>query len=76
MTLTTLWSLFTKVLDICIVWFLFYFILKNIRNNVKMVLIVKGVLFVILIEIISKLLNLYTVGLLLEYVLDWGFNSK
>ena len=72
MTLTTIWSLFTKILDICIVWFLFYFILKNIRNNVKMVLIVKGVLLVICIEIISKLLDLYTVGLLLEYVVEWG----
>ena len=72
MTLTTLWSLFTKILDICIVWFLFYFILKNIRNNVKIILIVKGVLLVILIEILSQVLNLYTVGLLLEYVLDWG----
>lgn len=72
MTLMTLWSLFTKILDICIVWFLFYFILKSIRNNVKMILIVKGVLLVICIEILSKILNLYTVGLLLEYVLDWG----
>ncbi len=72
MTLATIWSLFTKVLDICIVWLLFYFILKNIRNNVKMVLIVKGVLLVICIEIISKILDLYTVGLLLEYVVEWG----
>ena len=72
MSLAMIWSLFTKVLDICIVWALFYFILKNIRNNVKMVLIVKGVLLVILIEILSKILNLYTVGLLLEYVVEWG----
>lgn len=72
MSLTTLWSLFTKVLDICIVWILFYFVLKSIRNNVKMVLIVKGVLIIILIEILSKLLNLYTVGLILEYVVEWG----
>ena len=72
MSLATLWSLFTKVLDICIVWILFYFVLKSIRNNVKMVLIVKGVLIIILIEILSKLLNLYTVGLILEYVVEWG----
>lgn len=72
MSLATIWSLFTKVLDICIVWILFYFILKSIRNNVKMVLIVKGVLIIILIEILSKLLNLYTVGLILEYVVEWG----
>ncbi len=72
MTLLSVWSLFTKILDICIVWLLFYFILKNIRNNVKMILIVKGVLLLICIEILSKILNLYTVGLLLEYVVEWG----
>ena len=72
MTLAGLWSIFTKILDICIVWLLFYFILKNIKNNVKMVLILKGVLLIIFIEIISKILNLYTVGLLLEYVIEWG----
>ncbi len=72
MTLVGLWSIFTKILDICIVWLLFYFILKNIKNNVKMVLILKGVLLILAIEIVSKILNLYTVGLLLEYVIEWG----
>lgn len=72
MTIASLWALFTKVLDICIVWILFYFILKNIKNNVKMVLILKGVLLVLLIEVISKILNLYTIGLLLEYMIEWG----
>ncbi len=72
MSLAALWQLFTKILDVCIVWMLFYFVLKNIRNNVKMILIVKGVILVILIEILSKILNLYTVGLILEYVVEWG----
>lgn len=72
MTLTSIWSLATKILDICIVWLLFYYILKNIKNNIKMVLIVKGVLLIIAIELISKIFNLYTVGLILEYVLEWG----
>ncbi len=72
MTLSTIWGLFTKILDIGIVWALFYFVLKNIRNNVKMILIVKGVLLIVIIEILSKILNLYTVGVLLEYVVQWG----
>ena len=58
MSLNVLWSLFTKILDISIVWMLFYLVLKNIRNNVKMILIVKGVILIIIIEILSKLLNL------------------
>ena len=72
MSLASLWSLVTKILDICVVWLLFYFVLKNIKNNAKMVLILKGVILVILIEIISNALNLYTVGLILQYVVEWG----
>jgi len=72
MTLASVWSIITKIIDISIVWLLFYYILKNIKNNVKMVLIVKGIILLIAIKIVSDLLNLYTVGLLLEYVLEWG----
>ncbi len=70
--LATIWTYITKTLDICIVWALFYVLFKNIKNNVKMVLIFKGVIIIILIKLLSNLLNLYTVGVLLEYVISWG----
>lgn len=72
MTLTTIWSTVTKIIDICVIWILFYNLLKNLKNNVKMVLIFKGVIWLILIKVISNLLNLYTIGTLLEYVISWG----
>lgn len=72
MTLTTVWSMLTKILDICIIWAMFYFLFKNLKNNVKMVLIFKGVLLIIFIKILSNLLDLYAVGILLEYVISWG----
>ena len=72
MTLTTIWSIVTKILDIIVIWVLFYIIFKNIKNNVKMVLIFKGILIIILIKVLSTVLNLYTVGVLLEYVISWG----
>jgi diadenylate cyclase len=37
-----------------------------------MVLIFKGILIIILIKVLSTLLNLYTVGVLLEYIISWG----
>lgn len=49
-----------------------YFILKKLKNNIKMGLIFKGIILVIIIKVISNLLNLYTVGLLLEYIIMWG----
>ena len=72
MTLSSIWSIITKIIDISLVWLMFYYILKNIRTNVKMVLIAKGIILLIIIKVVSNLLNLYTIGLLLEYVLEWG----
>ena len=72
MTWTTLWSIFTRILDISILWFMFYYILKHIRSNVKMSLIFKGVILILAIQFVSNWLNLYTVGLILEYVIIWG----
>lgn len=72
MTLSSIWDIFTKIIDISLVWFMFYYLLKNMKNNVKLVLIFKGAIFLIIIKIISNLLDLYTIGLLLEYVISWG----
>ncbi len=72
MTLTTVWNIVTKIIDISIVWVLVYSILKNFKNNIKMGLILKGIVFILIIKYISNLLNLYTIGLLLEYIIMWG----
>lgn len=49
-----------------------YYIIKNVKNNVKMILIVKGVVVLLVIAFLSDLLQLNTVGLLLQYVIQWG----
>src|SRR5574344_1239755 len=61
-----------KVVDIAIVWALFYAILKNIKNNVKLSLLFKGILLIVILKLVADWLNLITVGLLLEYVIMWG----
>lgn len=72
MTISSIWNLVTKIIDICIVWYMIYFLIKNLKNNVKMVLIFKGILIIIVLKLLSNALNLVTVGLLLEYVIMWG----
>ena len=72
MTLTNIWSIITKIIDISIVWYFIYYILKNVKNNVKMALIVKGIIVLVVVKVLSDILNLYTVGILLEYVFEWG----
>ena len=72
MTLSEIWGIITKIIDVCIVWYLIYFLLKNLKNNIKMVLIFKGIIIIIILKLLSNLLNLVTLGLLLEYVIMWG----
>ncbi len=72
MTFDTITNLITKLIDVLLVWLVFYYILKHLRKNVKMVLLFKGLLFVIALKIISDLLDLVTIGYLLDYVITWG----
>lgn len=61
-----------NIIDICIVWALIYFLLKNIRNNIKFTMLFKGIIIIIILKIVSDLLNLTTVGIVLEYIIMWG----
>jgi len=61
-----------KIVDISLVWFIFYFIIKNIRNNVKLSLIFKGLLLIIILKVISDYAHFVTVGYLLDYIIQWG----
>ena len=72
MNFSIIWSSLTKILDIGIVWLAFYYILKHVKNNIKMTLIVKGVILLLLAKILSDLFHLYTVGVFLEYIVTWA----
>ena len=72
MSLENVLSILNKVIDILIVWWVFYYILKNIKNNVKLTLIFKGVAVIIILKWVSDIFNFVTIGMLLEYIIMWG----
>ena len=72
MTFDEIVTLIKKFIDVLLVWMVLYYILKNLRKNVKMVMLFKGILFILALKIISDLLNLVTIGYLLDYVIMWG----
>lgn len=72
MTFDSIIELIKKLIDVLLVWLVLYYILKNLRKNVKMVLLFKGVLIIVALKIISDLFDLVTVGYLLDYVITWG----
>lgn len=71
-TITDIISILRKVADISLVWLVFYLILKNLKNNVKLSLLFKGVAFVIILKFVSDWLGFITIGVLLEYIIQWG----
>ena len=71
-TMSDLLSILIDLIDISIVWFIFYYILKNIKNNLKLTLLFKGVAIIILLKVFSHAFGFVTVELLLEYVIQWG----
>lgn len=72
MTVDGIILLFKKLLDVLLVWMVLYFILKNLRQNMKMVLLFKGILIIVVLKIFSDILDLVTISYLLDYVITWG----
>ena len=61
-----------KIIDVLIVWFVLYYVLKSLRKNVKMVLLFKGIIFILILKVVSDIFGLVTIGWLLDYVIEWG----
>ncbi len=72
MTFDNVVTVLKNLLDVLLVWFVFYYILKNLRKNVKMVLLFKGIIIIIILKIISDILDLTTIGYILNYLIMWG----
>ena len=71
-TFTSVITIIKKIIDISIVWLMFYIILKSIRNSVKLTLLFKGVIVIVVLKVVSDVCGFTTVGLLLEYVIMYG----
>ena len=72
MTLDSVFELIKKFADVLIVWTMFYYILKNLRKNVKMALLFKGIIIIIVLKLVSDLFDLVTISFILNYVIEWG----
>ena len=71
-TVTDVLSVLRDFVDVLLVWFVIYYILKNIKNNIKLSLIFKGLVFIVLLYAISDIFGFVTIGVLLDYILQWG----
>ena len=72
MTFDSILNLLKNIVDVLIVWLVLYFVLKSLSKNVKMVLLFKGIIFILVLKLLSDLFDLVTIGFLLDYIIEWG----
>ena len=72
MTVNSLITMLKTLIDISLVWFLVHSVLKHLKDNVKMVMLLKGAIIIVIVKVLSDYFNLITIGLILEYILSWG----
>ena len=72
MTFDHVVELVKNIIDVLLVWLVLYYVLKSLSKNVKMILLFKGIIFILILKIVSDVFNLVTIGFLLDYVIEWG----
>ena len=72
MILNDVTTMIKATIDIALVWILAYTALKNLKDNVKMVFLLKGIIILLIVKLASDYFNLRTTGVILEYILTWG----
>ena len=72
LAIQNIWSVFRVVIDIAIMWFLFYYAIKVIRNNSRTVQIFKGIIAIVVVNGLAKLLGLSTLTYFTDLFINWG----
>jgi len=73
LTIQSIWLIIRIVVDIAVVWFVFYYAIKFVRNNTRTIQIFKGIVAILAVNGISKLLGLTTVEYFSNLFVNWGF---
>ena len=73
LTLDNIRSISMMLVNIFIVWLVLYYVLRLVRVNSKTSQIFKGILFVIIIDALSKFLGLRTLAYFADMFINWGF---
>lgn len=72
LTLNNLLTIIKQLADIGVVWLLFYYLLKIVKNNSRTIQIFKGILVIVIAQWIAGLLGLHTVETLAATIMNWG----
>ena len=67
----TFFDIITSVIDVILVWFVIYKLLMVIQGT-KAVQLLKGIFVIVVVQSLSQLFGLNTLGWLMEQAMSWG----
>ena len=73
LTFSHIRSFIVMLLDIFVMWFIFFYALKIVRSNQRTIQIFKGIILVIVIDALAKLLGLKSLEYLADMFINYGF---
>lgn len=73
LTFSNIRSFIVMLLDIFVMWFIFFYALKIVRSNQRTIQIFKGIILVIVIDALAKLLGLKSLEYLADMFINYGF---
>ena len=59
-------------IDLIAVWFILYYVISMFKTNMKTMQLFKGVLFILIVKLITSVLGLTTLNYLVDSIINWG----
>ncbi len=59
-------------IDLIVVWFLFYYLISMFKANMRTMQLFKGVLFILIVRVITSALGLLTLNYIADSIVNWG----
>lgn len=70
--LTTIINVVRSTVDLIAVWFILYYLIAMFKTNMKTMQLFKGVLFILIVKLVTSLLGLATFEFLVDSIINWG----
>ncbi len=61
-----------SAIDLIAVWFILYYLISMFKTNMKTMQLFKGVLFILIVKLLTSLLGLTTLNYMVDSIINWG----
>ena len=73
---TNVLNFIRSAIDLIAVWFLLYYFISMFKSNMKTMQLFKGVLFILIVKLMTSVLGLTTLNFLVDSIINWGVDRK